>query len=197
MSHAKLFREGVRDLPNSSYGSNLYLLSDESGDYYPFCPSENHRQSSIFLILRWCSSVFHKILNVYLSSPLLLVLLPTLLGVCIGICIASYLNDGNTKKQKAPLGSRWEKINTLLSTIWFVLSSELKFDSELTGQDQIFEKNEGDSSSTENNSICEINDDDDDDDDERDEKTRNYLKSEVHSHRESGVPFDAIPKHIA
>ena len=222
VSYSRILGDAVKDqLPNSSHGNWWYSTSnklDKSSCVIASKYSYIHKndyvcgdRSRLLVVLRWLSGMLHKIVDKYLSSPIILAIVPLLTGVALGIWIAvrysATLNqEMKTKQSITQTSTNYRKGFSFYSVVIFfsgffhIIRSEL----EAVGI-PIFAQVAEDESGTTNiqekenaaNEVCNQDNSCIDDECERYRQTRNYLKSDFNTSRESGVDISRVPKHIA
>ena len=171
------------------------------------CPDD---QPLWWLVLRWMKMMLFKIASSYNAKPLLLVIAPLLFGIIIGFWLGRrgyhYLEQKKEKKTKL---SEW------LSFIWFRLGVAASF-WFLEGTSQstfVYESSLASSYSTTTttttktavgsaSNIAAMSKCKDDNDSSsgltiREAKKRTYLNSDEGTVRESDVPVDSLPRHVA
>jgi len=113
-SYTKIISDAIStQRPNTSlnHASSPYhtcILSDTDAcvafSRYPTKDSSCEDRSRLLVILRWCMMSVRNVIDEYLSSPMLLAIIPLLVGVLLGICIGWWLfstaGDGVTEDPK-------------------------------------------------------------------------------------------------
>ena len=118
--------------------------------------------------------VYKLYLEKYMSHPITLALLPLLIGLGVGILIGCYYTNIYTYKKQ-----------------W--LQSQNNYDKD---------DNDGDDENVDDHEDNNLVDNDNNnnnhnDEEQRDTKTRAYLQSSIYTDRQSKIPIQHIPKHIA
>jgi|AntRauTorckE5430_2_1112549.scaffolds.fasta_scaffold01703_8 hypothetical protein len=221
VSYGKILSDAVKEqLPNSSHGNWWHSASklDQSScviaSKYSYIHENDHvcgDRSRLLVVLRWLSGMLHRIVDKYLSSPIILVIVPLLIGMALGMSIAvrysASLNQEIKSKQAIKSNSiRYERgfgyysIFIFLSRVFHAIRCEL----EAMGIPISAQEDEDESDTTNSqdkeyaaNEVCKQNICSIDDESERYRQTRNYLMSNINNLRESGVDISKVPKHIA
>ena len=134
-------------------------------------------------ILRWMvhhfKIVYHACLKRYLSHPIVLMILPLCIGLSVGFLVGwyyhHYLHSGAADNASDSADDSTKRDGRRGKT-----SSKNK--SNLNDVDL---------------HKMDLNDNDDDDQEKRDTQARTYLKSNLHTQKESTIPTQHLPKHIA
>ena len=156
--------------------------------------------SAAAYILKWTKVAIKKTANAYLSSPILLALLPLLVGCAVGFVVAwwwlggsSGSKDKNIDGQTRTHHKKGILVSGQSSRAWDFRSSILL----LTTAAQAMLESSVHAVTT---SYCSKNENENDNDTElarREDATRRQLSSNANTTRESDVPLSSVPKHIA
>lgn len=156
--------------------------------------------SAAAYILKWTKVAIKKTANAYLSSPILLALLPLLVGCAVGFVVAwwwlggsSGSKDKNIDGQTRTHHKKGILVSGQSSRAWDFRSSILL----LTTATQAMLESSVHAVTT---SYCSKNENENDNDTElarREDATRRQLSSNANTTRESDVPLSSVPKHIA
>lgn len=223
-TYAKMIAKASEDqLPNSSYNNSppasayasatarLWHAADKIDRR---CVIENPHghghsyecgdRSRLLVVLRWGSGILHKIIDAYLSSPMLMAVVPLLIGLGLGIMISFYMGwSKNCKKTNNENGKG--RVVNLASVAIFQMQQWLSNVSSITISDLTLKSQENikdldatsNTQDSKNPNKVYAEERLDETNDERDSRTRAYLKSDVNTQRESGLELSEVPKHIA
>eukprot|EP00979_Chaetoceros_neogracilis_P016317 scaffold7697_cov264-Chaetoceros_neogracile.AAC.9 len=206
VSYGKILSDAVKEqLPNSSHGNWWHSASklDQSScviaSKYSYIHENDHvcgDRSRLLVVLRWLSGMLHRIVDKYLSSPIILVIVPLLIGMALGMWIAVRYSASLNQEMKS---KQVIKSNSI-SRVFYAIRCEL----EAMGIPISAQEDEDESDTTNSqdkeyaaNEVCKQNICSIDDESERYRQTRNYLMSNINNLRESGVDISKVPKHIA
>jgi hypothetical protein len=171
------------------------------------CPDD---QPLWWLVLRWMKMMLFKIARSYHAKPLLLVIAPLLFGIIIGFWLGRR-GDRHWEQQKKDKKS---KLSEWISFIWFRLGVTVSFwflegiyqstfvDESLASSYSTTKPTTTTTRAESASNIVAVSKCKDENDGSsvltiRETKTRTYLKSDEGTIRESDVPVDSIPRHVA
>lgn len=160
--------------------------------------------SAAAYILKWTKVAIKKTANAYLSSPLLLALIPLLVGCAVGFVVAWWWLGGsssssssvskdkningkaktNHKKGTSVSGQSSRAVDVRSSMLLLTTAAQAMLESLVHTVTTYCSKNE-----SENDDDAELA--------QREEATRQQLSSDANTNRESGVPLSSVPQHIA
>jgi hypothetical protein len=167
------------------------------------CPDD---QPLWWLVLRWMKMMLFKIASSYNAKPLLLVIAPLFFGMIIGFWFGRRGHYSEQKKDKKTKLSEW------LSLIWFRLGVAASFwflegisqstfvdESSLASSYSTTTTTKTAESASNIVAMSKCKDDNDSSSDLtiREAKKRTYLNSDEGTVRESDVPVDSLPRHVA
>ena len=156
--------------------------------------------SAAAYILKWTKVAIKKTANAYLSSPILLALLPLLVGCAVGFVVAwwwlggssSGIKDKNVDGQTRTRHKKGIFVSGQRSRAWDFRSSILLLTTAAQAMlESLFH--------TVTTSYCYKNNENDNGAElaRREDATRRQLSSNANTTRESGVALSSVPQHIA
>ena len=157
--------------------------------------SEADDRSRLLVILRWLvrhfKIVYKSYLEKYMKHPIALALLPLLVGLGAGLAIGWYYCKWNHSFNKDHDDSC--KLDHCVHNY-----DEQQNDVQQQKQEcyEYNARNKKDPTQTNRNHNHSSNNDTDDNE-ERDSQTRTYLQSPLHTQKESKIPIQHLPQHIA
>ncbi len=125
----------------------------------------------MMVALRWAKLLILKVGRMYYGAPLCLMLLPMLVGMYVGYRMGTRATPTTTRK---PSG-----VSSIMASLWRSAVLILQ-DLPLATFWLSFQTTFGSQVLAEKEDI-----------------TRKTLRSDVHTHRESGVPLEKVPRHVA
>lgn len=210
-SYTKIIAHSLKNqLPNSSHSNYAHHLQRScviasGGSGHGSYGYECGDRSRLLVVLRWCSGILDKIVNAYLSSPILMAVVPLVVGIGLGVFLSLHYLGGDGGPKRKLFGNdlihangkrgSWSIVTFAIVAIYHIhgFINWLGFGSPISSsrgesQEEIdmieLKQGEGHGSEIE-------------DEDERDAHTRKYLRSNVHTKRDSGLDLSEVPKHIA
>mmetsp|Transcript_11139 Transcript_11139/g.26766 ORF Transcript_11139/g.26766 Transcript_11139/m.26766 type:complete len:482 (+) Transcript_11139:52-1497(+) len=178
-----------------------------------------------WLVLRWMKMMFLEIARSYYAKPLLLVCAPMLFGIVLGVWIGRWRPQSQFMLPERPQQSSTKKIQqvhykerihqlairklvTLLRASWYSLVLYFDFNTERNvttiprGENVRDDMNTGPVMESQNTFLSECGKEYRIENERiglsvRENETRNLLKSEDGSTRQSDVPANRVPRHVA
>jgi len=154
----------------TSYYNDGYVFDNTSRTYIDMCAGCQD-QPVMMVALRWAKLLILKVGRMYYGAPLCLMLFPLLVGTFVGYRMGTRATPTTTRK---PSG-----VSSIMASLWRSAVLILQ-DLPLATFWLSFQTTFGSQVLAEKEDI-----------------TRKTLRSDVHTHRESGVPLEKVPRHVA
>lgn len=165
----KVFFGTMRNAAHSSFSySDDYLFDNASNTFGDMCCEECPDERVMMVALRWAKLFVLKVGRMYYGAPICLMVLPLFAGITIGYMMGTRADTTTKTSRISIMASLWRSAITVLQHIP-VLTFWLSF--RATFGSQVLT--------------------------EKEVATRRTLRSELHTDRESGVPIEKLPRHVA
>lgn len=152
---------------SSSYNDD-YLFDNASNTFGVMCCEDCPDERVMMVALRWAKLFVLKVGRMYYGAPVCLMLVPVVLGIAIGYMMGTRADTATKTSRISLMASLWRSAMTILQHIP-MLTFWLSF--RATFGSQVLT--------------------------EKEVATRKTLRSERNTDRESGVPIENVPRHVA